>query len=303
MKRSLSLALAIAALLPFTAAAHKQWLVPSSTVVAGNDVWVTVDAAVSNELYYPDHVAMPLGGIVITAPDGSTVQAQNTATGKVRSVFDVELTQQGTYRIANVGGGLSARWGERRGPGEGGPGPKGEAEAKAGGKPPQGPPPQAAQGGAPQDSGFLRNATVEDLSTKVPKNAKNLEVSESINRVETFVTNGQPTGLKPTGKGLELLPVTHPNDLFAGEAATFTLLVDGKPAPGLKVQVIRGATRYRNAQDAQDLTTDAKGQVTVTWQEPGMYWFSASTTDGKTTVKQATQRRLNYVATLEVLPQ
>ena len=63
MKRS-TLALAAAlCLLPLSAIAHKQWLVPSATVVAGTDPWITIDAAVSNQLYYPDHVAMRLDGI------------------------------------------------------------------------------------------------------------------------------------------------------------------------------------------------------------------------------------------------
>jgi uncharacterized GH25 family protein len=299
MKRSLTLALALAAALPFTAAAHKQWLLPSSTVVAGNDVWVTVDAAVSNELYYPDFVAVRLDNVTAIGPDGAAVPLQNTSTGKTRSVFDLELKQPGTYRIANVNSGLSARWGERRGPGGG-----------EGGKPEMGKGAPAKGEGAPkappagnQDSGFLRNATVQDLATKIPKNAKNLEVSETIGRVETFVTNGEPTQIRLTNQGLELLPVTQPNDLFTGEPAKFKLLVDGKPKGGLEVQIVRGATRYRNAQDEQKVTTDANGEFTVSWQDPGMYWLSASTTDTKTSVKQATQRRLSYVATLEVLPQ
>lgn len=33
-------------------------------------------------------------------------------TGKFRSVFDVELTQQGTYRLATINNGLSANWEE-----------------------------------------------------------------------------------------------------------------------------------------------------------------------------------------------
>ena len=35
---------------------------------------VTVDAAVSNDLYYPDHFPAQLDLLVITAPDGSTVK-------------------------------------------------------------------------------------------------------------------------------------------------------------------------------------------------------------------------------------
>ena len=66
---------------------------------------------------------------------------------------------------------------------------------------------------------------------------------------------------------------------------------------------MRGATRYRNAQQEVALRTGADGSFTVTWPEAGMYWLEASTTDAKTSSPQAQQRRLGYVATLEVLPQ
>ena len=293
MKRITILAAVIAAAIPFSALAHKQWLVPSSTVLAGKDAWITVDAAVSNQLYYPDHVPMRLDNIVITAPDGSTHKPQNPATGQYRSVFDVQLAQQGTYRIANVNAGVSARWDT----------PESLAAAKtakdapapAGGG--MGGPGGAARGG------MLRNATTEDLATKIPKDATNVQVIEGSGRVETFATNGSPSAIKATGKGLELVPVTHPNDLFAGEAATFRFVVDGKPAAGLEIEVIRGGTRYRNAQDEIKATTDAKGEFSVTWPEAGMYWLETASTDSKTSVPQAKQRRLSYVGTFEVLPQ
>jgi uncharacterized GH25 family protein len=286
MKRS-TLALAAAlCLLPLSAVAHKQWLVPSATVLAGADAWVTVDAAVSNQLYYPDHVAMRLDNIAITAPDGSVLKPQNPATGKYRSVFDVQLAQTGTYRIANLSAGISARWDT----------PESLAAAKAAkdGK--------ATAGGAAR-GGFLRNATPEDLATNIPKNALNVQVSEGVGRVETFVTNGAPSAIATNGKGLELAPVTHPNDLFAGEEASFKLLIDGKPAAGVEIEIIRGGTRYRNAQDEIKVSTAADGSFKVTWPEAGMYWLEASASDTKTSVPQAKQRRLMYVATLEVLPQ
>ncbi|MBT0178034.1 DUF4198 domain-containing protein, partial [Listeria seeligeri] len=104
-------------------------------------------------------------------------------------------------------------------------------------------------------------------------------------------------------RGIELVSVGHPNDLFAGEEATFRVLVDGKPTAGLEFEIVRGATRYRNAQDELKLTSDAKGEIKVTWPEAGMYWLETGTEDKKTSVKQAAKRRLSYVATLEVLPQ
>ncbi|MBB4125678.1 putative GH25 family protein [Xanthomonas translucens] len=268
MKRSFVLAVAIAAVLPFSALAHKAWLQPSQTVLAGERPWITVDAAVSNDLFYFNHVPLRLDSLVITAPDGSAVQPQNPATGKYRSVFDVELVQTGTYRLALVNDGLFANWNENG-----------------------------------QRKRWRGNAA--SFASEVPKDAKDLQVSQSLGRVETFVTNGAPnqTALKPSGRGLELVPVTHPNDLFAGEKATFKLHIDGKPAPGLEVEIVRGGTRYRNAQDELKLTTDAQGSFSVTWPEAGMYWLETTSEDTRTSLPQAKQRRLSYVATLEVLPQ
>lgn len=261
-------ALALALVLPMAAHAHKMWMVPSATNVSGADPWVTVDAAVSNDLFYPDHMPVALDRVSITAPDGQTAKPENALTGQYRSVFDVHLTQQGTYKIAAVNGGLFASY--------------------------------EVDGQKKRWRGEAAN-----LSKEVPANAKNVEVSESINRVETFVTNGKPSdaALKPSGKGLELVPVTRFTDLAAGEPATFQLLLDGKPAAGLKITAIAGETRYRNAQDEMDVTTGKDGKFSLNWPHAGMYWINASTQDDKTSIKQAKQRRLSYAATLEVLPQ
>ena len=254
--------------LPFAAQAHKAWLQPSQTVLAGNNPWVTVDAAVSNDLFYFNHVPLKVDNLSITAPDGSQVAAQNNATGKYRSVFDVELKQTGTYRIGVVNNYVIGQWQEN---------------------------------GQPK----RWRGTAAAFATEVPKGAKDLKVSQSVSRVETFVTNGSPSAaaLKPSGVGLELVPVTHPNDLFAGEEARFRLQIDGKPAAGIEVEIVRGNTRYRNAQDEIKLKTDAKGEFAVTWPEAGLYWLEATSEDTRTTLPQAKQRRLGYVATLEVLPQ
>jgi hypothetical protein len=264
MLKWLALAAALAA--PVAASAHKAWLQPSQTVLPANKPWVTVDGAVSNDLFYFNHVPLRLENLTITAPDGSTVAPQNPANGKYRSVFDLELAQTGTYRMAVVNRGLSAQW---------------------------------------QENGQPRRwrGNAQAFAAEVPKDAPGLQVSEMFNRVETFVTSGTPSELKASGQGLELVPLTHPNDLFAGEAARFGLQLDGAPAAGLEVEIVRGSTRYRNAQDEIKVTTDAKGEFAVTWPEAGMYWLEVTTEDAKASVPQAKQRRLGYVATLEVLPQ
>ncbi|PQO38483.1 DUF4198 domain-containing protein [Blastopirellula marina] len=268
MLRTFGFAIAILLSLPLATFAHKVWLLPSQTVLSGADPLVTVDAAVSNDLFYFNHFPLRLDNLVVTAPDGTKVQAENQATLRYRSVFDVPLKQEGTYRIAVLNHGLFGSWeenGERR----------------------------------------RWRGTPESFAKEVPKDTKGLQVSESVGRVETFVTNGAPTekGFAPTGKGLELIPVTHPNDLYAGEKGTFRFLVDGKPAAGLTVEIICGGTRYRDNQEEMHVTTDENGEFTVTWPSAGMYWLETSTSDDKTSISQAQNRRLSYAATLEVLPQ
>jgi uncharacterized GH25 family protein len=260
-------ALALAISLPLSAHAHRQWLLPSATVLSGNDAWVTVDAAVSNDLFYFEHFPLRLDGLVVTAPDGKPAQAVNAATGKYRSTFDVQLSQPGTYKIAVVNNGVFASY-------------KVDGQQKR-----------------------WRGAA-EALAKEIPANAQELKVTQVNSRVETFATAGKPTraALAITGSGLELQPVTHPNDLVAGDTASFQLLLDGKPAPGLEVDVVPGGIRYRDKLLETKLKTDAEGKFSIKWSGAGMYWLEASVTDQKTTLPQAGQRRASYIATVEVLP-
>jgi len=268
MKTSLKIALLVAALsAPLSALAHKAWLQPSATVLS-SDEWITVDAAVSNDLFHFNHVPLRAEALQITAPDGSQVAPAHVHTGKLRTVFDLQLSQAGTWRLAAINRGLFASW---------------------------------------EEDGQRRRwrGTPERFAAEVPAGAPGLEVVESLGRIETYVTAGNPdTGVFAlTGKGIELQPVTHPNDLFEGEQASFRLLLDGQPAAGLEVEVVRGATRYRNHQEEIRVSTDAEGRFSVTWPAPGMYWLEASVQDDKATVPQARNRRASYVLTVEVLPQ
>ena len=104
----------------------------------------------------------------------------------------------------------------------------------------------------------------------MPIEAEDLQATLSQSRVEMFITSGKPTRetLKVTGKGLELDPVTHPNDLVAGTDATFRLLIDGKPATDLKVEIIRGGNRYRDKLGEMNLTTGPTGRSASPGRRP-----------------------------------
>lgn len=274
MKKGLLIAGVIAAMLaPGAAQAHRQWMLPSATTLSGSDSWVTVDAAISNDLFYFEHFPLPVDGVTVTEPDGNAGKIENAAKGRYRSTFDVHLTKPGTYRIANVSTGLMGSY-------------------MLGGK----------------RERLPRGVTKDKLSTALPAGATDVQAAEMINRNEIFVTLGAPTAnlFKPVGDGIEMIPVTHPNDLVSGEAATFQFLLDGKPASGLKVTVVPGGIRYRDSLGQMDLTADQDGQVVVKWPNPGMYWLNATMGGGREGGEGAApagppQRRASYVTTLEVL--
>ena len=100
MKKSLALLAALATLaLPMSAQAHRVRLAPTATVLSGTDAWVGFDAGMSNGVFIADHAAMNLAGLIITAPDGSTLAPENMHRARYRATFDAHLTQRGTYRV------------------------------------------------------------------------------------------------------------------------------------------------------------------------------------------------------------
>ncbi len=270
-------ALAAAALFACSLAhADRTWLLPSSTMLSPSDGWVTFDAEVSDTVFTIDHVPLPLDGLVLLAPDGSAVPPDNPGTGHLRSTFDLKLSKPGTYRAALVVDQLFVSY-------------------RVGGEM------KRARGSA------------EAIAKEIPPDATELRVTQSIGRNETFVTAGKPSELpwRPTGRGLEMLPLSHPNDIGAGTTTRFRFLLDGQPAADIAVSVVAGGVRYRENLGEQSYTTDARGEVAVAWGGPGMYWLGAAPPrdpamqgpNGPAGTLDQPVRRVSYSATLEVLPQ
>ncbi len=256
------------AVIALPAQAHRTFLLPSSTIVAGKTPWVTIDAAAASDVFFFDHVPLKLDTLQITAPDGTQIKAENPHTGRYRSVFDIKLEQAGSYKVSLINEGLFASY-------------------KQDGKPKR------------------WRGTAESFAKEVPANAEELQVTQRSNRVETFVTNGKPGGkaLELTGQGLELQGITHPNDLVAGESASFRLFLDGKPAANVEVTIIEGGIRYRQKLGDQVLHSDADGKFSFTFKNPGMYWLEAEIKDTKNLKAPASSRVAAYIGTFEVLPQ
>lgn len=298
--------------------AHRVWLLPSTTVLSGKDQWISVEAAVSNNLFFPNHRPVQLASVDVKAPDGSSVELKNATAGEIRSSFELQLEKQGTYIISlkpstGRGGG---------GGGPAGPGPGGPGAAKAGPAATPGATPGAQKGGGKGGgfggAGSLSGSYQENGKTERWRGTPETLVSEGMakkpgfklqtsggRRVATFVTVGAPSTevLKPTGEGLEIDFVTHPNDLFTGEASTFRFLMDGKPAAGAEVTIVRGDDRFRNDVGELKITAGADGVAQINWPAAGRYWVQASASAKGELHGVPLEKSSSYILILEVLPQ
>lgn len=234
------LALALACL-AVSASAHRTWLLPTATVVENREPWVTVDAAISENLFDYDSNALSLDGVVVIGPDGAAMATPPVLAGKLRNSIDIKMAKDGTYKIALVTQNVMASY-------------------KAGG-----------------ETKRFRGSEAA-FAKEVPADAPELRVTHMNARLETFVTANKPStaALKPTGVGLEMVPVTHPNDLRAGEVAKWRFTLDGKALPNFAFSMVPGGVRYRSVLGEIRVNTDANGEATVTLPDAGMYWLNAS---------------------------
>lgn len=271
LRQSIIAVAAIAAVAMPTAYAHRGWLLPSTTIVSGDSNWVAIDAAASNDVFFADH--RPLAGMpVLFQPDGTMGTIENHKVGQVRATFDVHLTQQGTYRVAILSDTVFGSY--------------------------------VLNGETKQ---LPRGTTAANLAQAIPAGATDVKTAEMTGRNEVYITQGAPTleVFKPTGRGIEMVPVTHPSDLVAGQPATFQFLLDGKPGAGLAITTVTAGIRYRDNPGEIHLKTDANGKVTVKFPGPGMWWFNvtqprAEGEEGPPAPGATPTRRVNYMTTLEV---
>jgi hypothetical protein len=262
-QRTLAIA-SVFALLVSPASAHRLWLVASTTVLSGKGEHISVEGAISNDLFFPNHLSLPLAATTATSASGKKLRLLSPAEGKIRTSFELKLDESGTYRIATLNDMMFLNWQEG-----------GETKHAR---------------GAPAEMEKRDLAALEKPG-----------VSRWISRVETFVTCGEPTPVKPTGQGIEFDFTTHPNDLVHGETAAFRLLLDGKPLPNTKVAVVKGEDRFRDDTGELAVTSDAGGLVKINWPTPGRYWLSAEAAEAPGEFKGLPlERGAAYFLTLDV---
>lgn len=140
----------------------------------------------------------------------------------------------------------------------------------------------------------------------IPADATDRETLKIVNHVETFITRNEVSieALKPFNKAIEIDPSksTHPNDLFITDNAKFYFLLNGKPLKaGVKAELHRAGSRYRNQPLKTEFETDKDGAIEIKWPEAGMYFLTLSVNQ-KSTDEQVDNLRYKYGGSFEVFP-
>lgn len=258
-------------LMAFQAQAHKRWMVASTTELSGEKAeWVSVDGSISNQVFDAERT-LPLSGLKIVAPDGNVVSAEQMHQGKTKSTFDIEIAQAGTYRVSNR---MEMFFVQYRVPGATKP-----KRARA--------------------------ASLQGVKNKVPANATDVAFMKSDGLIETFITKGNPSTKafeKRSQSGIELVPITHPNDVYAGETASFKIFLNGQPARNITYSYLPADNRFRNQELETKGQADEQGVITFKPQQSGRYLLevSAKVPQNSGQIKQVFYA---YFATLEVKPQ
>ncbi|WP_413694164.1 DUF4198 domain-containing protein [Psychromonas sp. KJ10-2] len=224
--------------------AHPRWIMPSHFAISkeGGD-WLAFDVTASHGTFVLDKPAGAENARIVM-PDGRQERPDAVLRGKRRSVFDFHFTEEGTHRVQvnNF--------------------PSYVTHYKAG----------------KRDTQKRLRASKVDRAALLPEGARDVSSTLFYTRAETYITVGKPSE-KPfplEGTYLELKPETNPADIVATEPVRFQLFFNGKPQVGVKADITRDGTLYRNQQEQIDVVSDEQGFIEFTPEIAGRYLLKAT---------------------------
>jgi uncharacterized GH25 family protein len=265
MKTIQKTVLAVAlASIALSASAHRPWIMPLNTFIEAKEPVATIDGAISDQLFEFDTNMLKMDGALVTDPDGATSVIPAPLVGRFRSSVDLKLPKEGTYKISMVS--LNTM-------------------------------------GSYKLNGEMKRFRGAD---EPPAGATDIVRSTSHSRLETFVTANKPSmgAFKPSGEGLEMIPLTNPTELRTGETTRMRFTLDGKPLANQPFSLVPGGVKFRGVLGEVRLVTDAKGEASIKLPAPGQYWLGVSyPNDQRKGPPENGAKRYSYTATLAVLPE
>lgn len=215
-----------------SANAHTPFIVPTSFEPL-HQGWVSLDAGFA-EVFFQSEVAFDKGNFQVLTPAGEWVAPARLEQFTTRSLVEYQTKEEGTYRFST---------GARK----------------------------AAIFRMYELNGERKHT--RDPKEVLPKEAKLLDHYQSVTLAETYVSLKKPTNtaLKPYNQGLEIVPVTHPNDIYAAEVFSVKVLLDGKPLRDTGVSLFTGYDLGEQEKATFTTKTDKDGKVEFTAVNAGIY--------------------------------
>lgn len=213
--------------------AHTPYLAPTSfDPVMGK--MITLDASFAEQFFIPE-AAFGNSEFVVTGPDGKQQAPDSLHQLKTRTVVEHELKEEGTYHIST--------------------GPRMGATFLI----------------YEQDGEEKRSMNPTE---PLPDNAQVKMHFQSVTQADTYVSQKKISkkAIKVGPSGLQIKPITHPNELFAGEDIKLQVVFEGKSLAGTELVVYpaKGADEV----EAIKVTTDKKGRAKLQL-EAGKYLLRA----------------------------
>jgi len=233
-------AASLSAYLP--AHAHSPYLLPSNFQLGTRSATISVDAALTDNFFLPD-IAYGKHPFSVTGPDGVTVQIPEADVHQLptRTVVEHKLAEPkpGTYRITA--------------------GPRAASASRSW-----------------EINGETKR--VRDANEVMPAGAVLKTHTLAVALAEAYVTVGRAeegaTVPAPTGKGLEFVPISHPNRLTLGGKFDFAVHYNGRPLADHAVSLVHSDMDFSGRSQRASLKTDARGRVSYALDKAGVYMAS-----------------------------
>lgn len=230
-----------AAVLASSAMAHDLIIYPHTHTVNKAETFVAVEATSTNGLFRPDR-GVSADGIRVYGADGDEIENLGTIiTGNTRTSFELPINGEGTYKLEYVRDPIFFSQyfiGENN-------------ERKR-----------------------LRYTTKSQAMALMPEGGKDLSTTKYITSSFAYVTARVPSDavLAPTGKGLEIIAVTHPGDYVTGEDIVMAVSFNGEPLTNAEVIFKDEQAVYRGEHEKRvTYETDDLGELTFNFDTGGRY--------------------------------
>jgi uncharacterized GH25 family protein len=216
--------------------AHTPYLTPFTFEASSRGV-VTLDASFAEKFFVPE-LAFNNSIYTVVTPKGKTVNPDSLVKMNLRMVVEHTLKDEGTYRFST---------GKRLG--------RIFKVYELDGK----------------------RQSLENPTDPIPKGGKLLSFFQSLTMAETYVSKGGPNNkaLKAYNEGLELVAVSHPNELFVDDTLSMVSQFNGKPLAGLKIDIFQANDQFSNDKPDLTLTSSTKGEFKFTPEKKGVYLLRA----------------------------